>query len=208
MSFSPGPEKPSPTSAFITLDKDGQPAPDFAKRKGKGLTPGVRITFVGGPIARPQTLYYFTTDLSNEGIRRQPGFIKFCAAQGTWRRACSNRLLSDVRKRFRADPRFSPHPQQAIVQDDSGIPIAAFDPAKWSLRFFGTYTGPIDLFKQHFQPQLQELYRQSNPAPLEFGIGYRWSPRQSTVIVAHRVGAMAFPYDEMPPAPSPRSFAN
>jgi hypothetical protein len=73
---------------------------------------------------------------------------------------------------------------KAIVQDDSGIPVAAFDQAKWALRFFGNYPGPIDLFKQYFQPNLLELYRQSNPAPLGFGIGYRWSPRQSTLIVA------------------------
>jgi len=74
----------------------------------------------------------------------------------------------------------------AIVQDDSGIPISAFDPAKWLLRFFGSYSGPIDLFKQYYQPQLQGLYQQSNPAPLGFGIGYRWSSHQSSLIVATR----------------------
>ncbi len=75
---------------------------------------------------------------------------------------------------------------KAIVQDDSGIPISAFDQAQWLLRFFGSYAGPIDLFKQYYQPQLYGLYQQSNPAPLSFGIGYRWSPRQSTLIVATR----------------------
>ena len=75
---------------------------------------------------------------------------------------------------------------KVIVQDDSGIPITAFDPAKWQLRFFGAYAGPIDIFKQYFQPQLQALYQQSHPGPLEFGIGYRWSRRQSTLIVATR----------------------
>jgi hypothetical protein len=73
---------------------------------------------------------------------------------------------------------------KAIVQDDSGIPISAFDPAKWLLRFFGNYEGPIDLFKQYYQPALQGLYQQSHPAPIHFGIGYRWSPRRSTLIVA------------------------
>ncbi len=73
-----------------------------------------------------------------------------------------------------------------LVQDDSGIPISAFDPAKWSLRFFGSYTGPIDLFKQYYQAPLQALYQQSNPAPLSFGIGYRWARSQSTLIVAER----------------------
>jgi hypothetical protein len=53
---------------------------------------------------------------------------------------------------------------KAIVQDDSGIPIAAFDQSKWLLRFFGSYAGPIEIFKQYYQPQLQGLYQQSNPA--------------------------------------------
>ena len=67
------------------------------------------------------------------------------------------------------------------------------------LRFFGTYAGPIDIFKQYFQPQLQGLYQQSNPAPLEFGIGYRWSPRQSTLIVATRRGTEVSPLQTEPP---------
>jgi len=80
---------------------------------------------------------------------------------------------------------------KVIVQDDSGIPVAAFDPARWQLRLFGSYSGPIDIFKQHFQPQLQALYQQTHPGPLTFGIGYRWSPTQSTLIVATPRGAEA-----------------
>ena len=56
---------------------------------------------------------------------------------------------------------------KAIMQDDSGIPISAFDPAKWSLRFFGAYAGPIEIFKKYVQPQLLTLYQQSHPAPLD-----------------------------------------
>jgi hypothetical protein len=73
-----------------------------------------------------------------------------------------------------------------IVQDDSGIPLAYFDPAKWNLRLFGNYLGPIELFKQHFQPKLQELFAQSNPPPLDFGFGYRWNSREANLIVADR----------------------
>lgn len=97
------------------------------------------------------------------------------------------------------------------MQVDSGIPISAFDPGRWLLRFFGSYAGPIDLFKQYYQPQLSGLYQQSNPAPL--GIGYRWSPRQSTLIVATVRGGdfvAPMPAVEMPPppaAPSPSPSA-
>ena len=33
---------------FITLDREGEPHSTLANEKGKGLTPGVRITFAGG----------------------------------------------------------------------------------------------------------------------------------------------------------------
>ena len=91
------------------------------------------------------------------------------------------------------------------MQDDSGIPISAFDPAKWSLRFFGAYAGPIDIFKQYSQPQLLSLYQQSNPAPLGFGIGYRWSGRQSTLIVATRKGTQVSPLQTDAPPQQPLS---
>jgi hypothetical protein len=75
-----------------------------------------------------------------------------------------------------------------IAQDDSGIPITFFDEEKWNVQPFGKYLGPIDLFKQNFQPKLKELYDKGSPVPLEFGIGYRWYPHQSNWIVATKKG--------------------
>ena len=73
------------------------------------------------------------------------------------------------------------------MQDDSGIPVTYFDTAQWRLRLFGTYQGPIELFKQYYQPPLMELFKTSSPAPLDFGIGYRgWNPRLSTFMAAFR----------------------
>ena len=140
---------------FVTLDKSGQPHSAAPNEQSKSLTPGVRITFTGGPDAPPQTLYYFTTDLSNEGIRQQPGFLKFCEARGTGGSLLKSSSYLMFENGFSRVRDFLLTHSKAIVQDDSGIPIAAFDPAKWLLRFFGSYAGPIDIFKQYYQPQLQ-----------------------------------------------------
>ncbi len=185
---------------FITLDKEGQPHIATANEKAKGLTPGVRITFAGGPDKRPQTLYYFTTDLSDEGIRSQPGFMKFCAGQGIGYSLLKSASYLMFENGFDSVRNFLLTHSKVIVQDDSGIPITAFDAAKWQLRFFGAYAGPIDIFKQHFQPQLQALYQQIHPGPLGFGIGYRWSSRQSTLIVAARKGTEVSPLQTGPPS--------
>jgi hypothetical protein len=173
---------------FLALDKSGQPQVSTAlsTAKPKALTPGVRITFTGTPDTPPQTLYYFTTDLSDDGIRSQPGFLKFCEHEGVGDSLLKSASYLMFEQGFVRVREFLLSHSKVIVQDDSGIPIAAFDPTKWDLRFFGAYAGPIDLFKQYFQPQLQLLYQQRNVAPLEFGIGYRWSPKQSSVIVAQR----------------------
>ncbi|HEY1583090.1 MAG TPA: hypothetical protein VGF73_08330 [Chthoniobacterales bacterium] len=192
--------------SFVTLDKSGQPHAAAPHEKSKSLTSGVRIMFAGAPGAAPQTLYYFTTDLSNEGIREQPGFLKFCQAKGTGASLLKSASYLMFENGFSHIRDFLLAQSKAIVEDDSGIPVAAFDQSKWLLRFFGTYAGPIDLFKQYFQPQLQGLYQQSNPAPLHFGIGYRWSPRQSTLIVATRRGTEVSPLrTEQPPTPAPPS---
>ena len=189
--------------SFITLDKTGEPHPAAPNEKGKGLTPGVRINFTGAAGAAPQTLYYFTTDLSNDGIRSQPGFLKFCAAQGRGASLLKSSSYLMFENGFTTIRDFILNHSKAIMQDDSGIPVGAFDPGRWSLRFFGNYAGPIEIFKQYYQPQLQGLFQQSNPAPLSFGIGYRWSPRQSTLIVATLKGSEVSPLrTEQPTAPA------
>ena len=171
---------------FITLDKEGQPRITLPNETSKGLTPGVRITFAGPPDTPPQTLYYFTTDLSDDGIRSHPGFMKFCARLGSGYSLLKSASYLMFENGFNSVRNFLLSHSAVILQDDSGIPISAFDPAQWSLRFFGTYIGPIEIFKQHFQPQLQATYQQIQPGPIEFGIGYRWSPRESTLIMARR----------------------
>jgi len=188
---------------FVTLDKDGQPHSATANEKGKGLTPGVRITFAGGADAQPQTLYYFTTNLADEGIRSQPGFMKFCANQGMGYSLLKSASYLMFENGFDSIRNWLLAHSAVILQDDSGIPVNAFDPAIWSLRFFGTYIGPIDIFKQHFQPQLQATYQQIHAAPLEFGIGYRWSSKQSTFIVATRRGTELSPLRTEPQPAGP-----
>jgi hypothetical protein len=71
-----------------------------------------------------------------------------------------------------------------IVEDDSGIPIKNFDPAKWTLRYFGNYSGPIDIFKKFPQPDLAAVFNSSHPPALTFGFGYSWHPARSSLILA------------------------
>src|SRR6516164_5064958 len=153
----------------------------------KGVsTPGVRIRYTDNQLGSAQTLYYFTTDVSDGGIKAAPGFLKFCQRLGTGASFLKSPSYLLFENGFANIRNFILDHSTMIVQDDSGIPLAYFDPNKWNLRFFGVYLGPIDVFKQHYQPRLRELYQQANPAPLDFGFGYRWNFKEANLIVATR----------------------
>ena len=152
----------------------------------RGSIPGVRLRYIDNHSGDSQTVYYFTTDISDGGIKASPGFLKFCQRIGT----CAGFLKSSsylmFENGFGTIRNFILDHSNMIVQDDSGIPIAYFDPNKWHLRLFGVYLGPIELFKQHFQPRLQELFAQGNPPSIEFGFGYRWNYKEANLLVATR----------------------
>ena len=170
---------------FGSLNSNGtfeEAAPD---KKG-GSTPGVRIRYTDNQSGNSQTLYYFTTDISDGGITSSPGFLKFCQRLGYGSSFLKSSSYLMFEQGFATIRNFILEHSNRIVQDDSGIPLAYFDPNKWNLRLFGVYLGPIDLFKQHYQPRLQEIFRQSNPPPLDFGFGYRWNYKEANLVVAER----------------------
>jgi len=170
---------------FGALNSNGAFEEAAPGKKG-GSIPGVRIRYTDNQSGNSQTLYYFTTDISDGGIKSTPGFLKFCERLGTGSSFLKSSSYLMFENDFGTMRNFILARSNRIVQDDSGIPLAYFDPNKWNLRLFGVYLGPIDLFKQHYQPRLQELFQQSNPPPLDFGFGYRWNYKEANLIVADR----------------------
>jgi hypothetical protein len=152
----------------------------------RGGSPGVRIRYSDNQSGNSQTVYYFTTDISDGGIKATPGFLKFCQHLGTGPSFLKSSSYLMFENGFGTIRNFILDHSNVIVQDDSGIPIANLDPHKWNVRLFGVYLGPIELFKQHYQPRLRALFAQSNPPPLEFGFGYQWNYKEANLIVAER----------------------
>lgn len=156
-------------------------------RPGTGGIPGVRIQYTGNRGGHEQTLYYFNTDISDGGISSTPGFLRFCdhfGVGGSVLKASSYLMFENGFSRIR---NFILEHSKTIVQDDAGIPITYFNRDKWNIRVFGTYRGPIDIFKQHTQAKLAELYQQTAPPPLDFHFGYRWKREESNLIVLTRL---------------------
>jgi len=78
---------------------------------------------------------------------------------------------------------------RVLLQDDSGIPVARFDQARWQLHLFGHYSGPIGLFANKYQSKLAHLFERDHVEPIEFGIGYRWRPQTSNLMLAVKTDA-------------------
>jgi hypothetical protein len=167
---------------LVWLDKAGQVS------TSPSATPGARIVFFGRSGAK-QTLYYFATDLSNEGIRNRPGLVSFCTQLGRGRSLLKAASYLMHLGSFTSARDYLLGHSSVIVQDDSGIPVKNFVPAGWGMRYFGRYPGPIDLFKQHYQFDLAAAYLRSHPPDLPFGFGYRWKPSESSLILATARGA-------------------
>ena len=152
---------------------------------GRAVTHGARIIFTGQDGVE-KTLYYFSTDLSNSGVRGS-GFLKFCdtLAPGNSLIKSASYLLhagnfSAVRSWLLAN-------SATIIQDDSGIPLAYYSTRKWSFFPFGRYAGPISEFSGRYQQQYAELFTRAHP--IDFGIGYRWRSHESNLLLSVKTAA-------------------
>jgi hypothetical protein len=152
----------------------------------KGVARGVKITFQDPVTGGRKILFYFTADLSDGGLKANQALLRFCASRGptnSFLKAPSYLLFQNG---FNAARDFLLRVSATILQDDSGIPIRYFTRDRWILRFFGSYTGPLELFKNYYQPDLRQYYATSSPKPLPFGFGYQWNPHDATLIIAVR----------------------
>jgi hypothetical protein len=149
--------------------------------------PGVRIVFASPGSAENQTLYYFQFNLRNDSFERNQHFVSFLKSFGpvaTFAKAASYLMhkphFSDIRQ-------FILDQSLAVLQGDSAIPLKHFDPSVWNLRFYGTYAGPIPLFRNCYQADMATIYKgRQDIQPLPFGIGYRHRARTSNLMFASK----------------------
>jgi hypothetical protein len=191
----------------IALDDKG--AAYFANENpGPNAVRGARIVFAGSD-GQDKTLYYFSTDLSNAGVRAS-GFLKFCAtlAPGNSLIKSASYLLHSAN--FTTVRDFLLANSATIIQDDSGIPLGNYSAKRWRFFPFGRYAGPIGEFPGRYQQSYAELFRRAQP--MDFGIGYRWRAPESNLLLAVRLpddgssASDAMSSTETPPPP-PRSRA-
>jgi hypothetical protein len=193
----------------VALDDDGKVLSGGESASAKSNAPrGVRILFAGKDGAE-KTLYYFSTDLSNAGVKSS-GFLKFCAtlAPGNSLIKSASYLLHSGS--FTTTRDFLLANSATIIQDDSGIPLGDYNSKKWRFFPFGHYAGPISEFLNKYQQSYAELFRRAQP--MDFGIGYRWRTNDSNLLLSVKLGPDEAPPEEAtasteapPPPPKPHA---
>lgn len=171
--------------SYVSVDENGTLSPQPDPTHPKSTAPGVRINFTANGSSIPQTLYYFSTDISNEGLKHS-GFLPFCKTLAPGNSFVKSASYLMHEKGFSSIRDFLLDNTHTLIQDDSGIPCSFFAPEIWNMAFFGSYRGPIALFKNYGQPKLDEYYKTTSPSPLSFGIGYRHHANESTLMVLSR----------------------
>lgn len=202
----------------VALDAEGN-LKTGNENPGPNAPRGAKIIFTGSDGAE-KTLYYFSTDLSNGGVKSS-GFLKFCStlAPGNSLVKSASYLLhsgnfTTVRDYILAN-------SATVIQDDSGIPLTYYNARQWRFFPFGRYLGPIGEFPGRYQQSYADLFRKAEP--INFGIGYRWRTNESNLLLAVRLPndgsapvettssaepppAPAKPKKPKPPPPAPRGF--
>ncbi|MEB3831665.1 hypothetical protein [Phormidium sp. CCY1219] len=160
---------------YVGLDKEAKIQILDNGENTQGMIPGVKISFLPEGASEPRTVYYFSTDLSDEGLQKTPEFSEFVRQMGTpvtYLKAASYLMHYDS---FSTIRNLIFDQSSHVLQDDSGIPLRYFDEQKWDLTFYGTYIQPIELFANMYQPKLRQVYQNnSNIKGLNFGIGYKY----------------------------------
>lgn len=163
----------------LTLLPDGSLVPG-AQEKGQAA---LRITFRPAPLVPPAEVVYVQADLSDSALKKNSAVLEWLSLRGPstgYLKAASYLPHSGG---FSIVRDFLLKNCTAVVQDDSGIPLSAFRAAGWRVIFFGTYTNPLEIFAQHDQPALREIYSGGAVFPLPFGFGYRWQRGESTLLL-------------------------
>lgn len=171
----------------VEVQRDGTLA-RRGRELSRGAVPGVEIAFsaldADGQPGPQQTIHYFQADLSDGGVKSS-GLIQFMRGLGRGNSLIKSASYLMHTGGFNTIRQFLLDNSDAIVQDDLGVPVHMFRPQDFELRPYGRYVGPVEEFPNSFQPRLAEVFRGSPPR-IDFGIGYRWRPNKSHLLLAVR----------------------
>jgi hypothetical protein len=159
---------------YVGIDSIGNLVPRTDSIPFSG-SQGVKIEYLDKGSNKTKVLYYFKTDLSDSGLKRNKGFRTYLTKMDTvvtYLKAASHLLhygtFSTIRNIILAK-------SYGVLQDDSGISYKFFDKKIWNVKLYGNYRKAVKDFTGVDQPELKKAYESdSTVAELPFQLGYHW----------------------------------
>lgn len=170
----------------VGIDSSGICQPEENLADNKKFTHGIRIDFAADTGRRVQSVYYFQTDISDEGLNNNPGFRKYLSLlpeSYTYLKAASYLMHG---KDFSIIRNAVFDKSITILQDDSGIAYRYFDKTKWDIHLYGKYARPGKEFSWINETDLAKAYTDPSVNPVPFTLGYNWRTQQINLLYATR----------------------
>lgn len=164
---------------LVRLDGNGHPVIVNNQGGASGLL--IRGYSATGGTKR---IFYFRQDLSDGALHSGSPVLKFVSSLGhppAFVKSASYLMHSDG---FATIRNYLINNCRGIVQDPSGVPYRNLVAAGADIRLYGHYQGTLDMFKAHNQPDLIAAYDQGRGTPISFGVGYLYSPTNTSLMVA------------------------
>jgi hypothetical protein len=164
---------------FISLNPDGSEKNILFADIKKYNTRGVKIVFRNRDTQDLKTLYYFSTDISNKGLKKRPELVSFVSSRKPYNTFVKSASYLMHHPDFTAIRDILLNQSVSIFQDDTGIMFKDFKKTKsWNVHFYGEYVKPVSDFPWlEKQPDLDSAFKASKE-PLPFSLGYHWSSKK------------------------------
>ncbi|MES2515264.1 MAG: hypothetical protein V4580_14020 [Bacteroidota bacterium] len=158
-----------------------------ALKKLKTNTRGVEIKFVDVH-GDAKTLYYFSLNAADSGLKNNKGFMSFLKGMGTVNTYLKGASYLMHKNYFSMIRSVILSQSEHVIQDDSGIAFHYFtdDDHTWDYTFYGQYLKPIPMFKEFYQKDLDSLYKKQGAKAIGFGIGYNFKDKNSNFMIASK----------------------
>ncbi len=172
----------------VTVDSTGAVVYEesfAALKKKKTNTRGLELKFTDVN-NKPKTLYYFSLNAADGGLKSNPSFVNYLKNMGTVNTYLKGASYLMHKSYFSIIRNVILEQSEQVIQDDSGISFHYFTDSdhKWNYSLYGQYTKPIPMFKEFYQKDLDSLYKQQGAKEIGFGIGYNFKDKNSNLLIA------------------------
>jgi len=155
-------------------------------KSAKNITSGVRIQFAADTGRLIQSVFYFQTDISDEGLKKNHGFSKYLSRLPechTYLKAASYLMHG---KDFSKIRNIIFEKSSSILQDDSGIAYRFFDHNTWNIHLYGKYVKPGKEFSWINETDLAKALSDPSVKAVPFTLGYNWRTQAINMLYAVR----------------------